>query len=205
VPAVAAAAVALAAIIFFATRGGGNTPTPGTDTAQVVAVADTIPIEQPVQSYRTEPRNLDLQVTLNGTKYYFSQSEWANLSSSEQSRFEKCGVVIDYNGQCFVVRLNMERRECYTYESEDDSRFFSWKLARQWARNMGNGWRLPTLEEGKAMAEQHTSVNSALDAFGGDSDYWYWTSDGSFFHLGEGYVCCNGTATSKCLRVVCAI
>ena len=196
----AAVAIAIATILF-ATRGCGDTVNEECDSCCVGEYTEV----SSSTNYRTEPQNLDLQVTLNGKKYYFSQSEWANLSSSEQLSFTKRGLVINYNDQCFVVRLNMERRECAVHESEDDSRFFSWKLARQWARNLGNDWRLPTLEEGKAMAEQHTSVNSALDSFGGDSDYWSWTSNGWFFHLGEGYVLCTGTATSKCLRVVCAV
>ena len=127
-------------------------------------------------NYRTEPQNLDLQVTLNGVKYYFSQTEWTNLSSSQQSRFNKQGVVIDYNGQQFIVKLNMERHDSgYKYYNPT---WFTWEETKQRVNKMIGNWRLPTKDEGKAMADQCKAVCSAIKAFGGDDDpaWWYWTS-----------------------------
>ena len=176
VPAVAAAAVVLAAIIFFATRGGGNTPTNDTDTVRVYHPGNpnTPVAQQP--NYRTEPRNLDLQVTLDGEKYYFSQSEWADLSSDERSRFSKRGVVFYYNGvRSFVIKLTIERHG--SGFDHKDPKFFTWDEAMRWESNLGSGWRLPNIDEGVAMAGQYSAVNSALKAFGGDSCYYYnWTS-----------------------------
>ena len=172
------------------------------------------PVQQPVAqqpaaqqpNYRTTPRNLDLQVIYNGEKYYFNQSEWNNLSSSVRNSCTKRGVVIDYNGvKSFVVKLNMER-----HGSGFDIRF-TWDEAKRWVNNMSGNWRLPTKDEGKAMADQYTSVNSALKAFGGDNGYWYWTSneyDASrawYFGLVSGCVGNRSLSHTGCVRAVCAI
>ena len=127
-------------------------------------------------NYRTTPLNLDLQVAMDGEIYYFSQSEWNSLSYSEQNRFTKKGLVIDYNGQQFIVKLNMERHGSgYAYSEET---WFTWDEAKQWENNMSGNWRLPTKEEGKAMAYQYQAVCSVIKAFGGDSDpaWGYWTN-----------------------------
>ena len=173
VPAIVGIAVVVAAILFLTIRGGDN----NLDESAVETTNST--------NYRTNPQNLDLQVTLDGTKYYFSQSEWNNLSSSEQKRFNKQGVVIDYDGLQFIVKLTMERHGSgYGRSDETD---FTWYEAMQWFSNNGDGWRLPTDSEGYAMYKQD-KVCSAIKAFGGDSDpvSWYWTSsteDPSYFCL----------------------
>ena len=122
--------------------------------------------------------NLKLQVTDTfGVKGYFTDSEWNNLSSSQRNSYTKQGVVIDYAGECFVVKLNMEQHGSgYKY---DDPERFTWDEAKQMVSNMGNGWRLPTKDEGKAMADQYHEVCAAIRAFGGDEDpaWWYWTSN----------------------------
>lgn len=169
--------------------------------------------QQPAQqNYRTTPRNLDLQVTLNGEKYYFNQSEWANLSSDEQSRFSKRGVVIDYNGvRSFVVKLTMERHDS-GFKSEYPIAF-TWDEAMRWESSLGSGWRLPTKDEGKAMVDQYKAVCAAIKAFGGDEDpdWKYWTSteyDASevlYFSLrfcGYGY---RTKRSTLCVRAVRAI
>ena len=121
----------------------------------------------PTQSYRIKPSNLDLQVTFNGYKYYFSQDEWSSLSSSEQSRFTKIGLVIDYNGQLFVVKLNMEQHGKSGFYS-DVVTWFTLDEAKQWLSNIGGGWRLPDKDEGKAMADQYKAVRAAIKAYGCD-------------------------------------
>ncbi len=176
VPVVAAVAVALAAIIFFATRGGDDTPGTESDTVRVEHPSKPNPAVAQQPNYRTEPRNLDLQVTLDGEKYYFSQGEWADLSSNERSRFSKCGVVIDYNGLSFVVKLTMERHGS-GFVSENAVQF-TWDEAKRWESNLGSGWRLPNKDEGRAMTDQCEAICAAIKAFGGDKDPadWYWTS-----------------------------
>lgn len=156
-------------------------------------------------NYRTAPKNLDLQVTLNGIKYYFSQTEWTNLSSSEQSRFNKQGVVIDYKGQQFIVKLNMERHDSgYEY---DDPTLFTWEEAKQRVNDISGNWCLPTKDEGQAMADQDKAVCSAIKAFGGDDDpaWWYWTSteyiaSSWFFRLFNGRV--NNASSAWCFRLI---
>lgn len=169
-------------------------------------------VQQPVApSFRVTPRNLDLQVTLNGIKYYFSVDEWDNLSSSVRNSCTKRGVVIDYNGVRFVVKLTMELHGSgFTYE---DAKSFTWDEAKLWVSNMSSNWRLPTKDEGTAMADQYKSVCSAIKAFGGDSDpaWWYWTSTESsasgawYFYLGVGGVNNRNKSTYGCVRAVRAI
>lgn len=176
------------------------------------------PVQQPVAqqpsaqqpNYRTTPRNLDLQVTLNGEKYYFNQSEWAVLSSSVRDSFSKRGVVINYNGERFVVKLNMERHgNGFKY---DNPIYFTWDEAKRRVSSLGSGWRLPTKDEGKAMAYQYKSVCAAIRAFGGeDPDNWYWTSTEAsasrawFFDLNYGNVNPYIKSINYCVRAVRAI
>lgn len=130
-------------------------------TQQPVAQQPTAP------SYRVTPRNLDLQVTYDGIKYYFSVNEWTNLSSSEKGRFTKRGLVINNDGYRFVIKLTVERHgRGYTYE---DPMQFTWDEAIQWVNNMGGGWRLPDLSQCRLMTNQ-ASVRSAIKVFGGDAD-----------------------------------
>ena len=173
VPAVATAVIALliTGLLFF--NGGYSADQ---DYLDSIAKADSIARAQSVAPYRTNPQNLDLQVTLDGTKYYFSQSEWNNLSRSVRRKCSTQGVVIDYDGQRFVTALNMERHGSgYKYSDEIG---FTWDEAKQWISNKGDGWRLPNEDEGYAMFDQCEAVCEAIKAFGGDEDpVWkYWTS-----------------------------
>ena len=186
-----------------------QTPQPAPENNQSVATVYMEPKSS--VNYRTTPQNLDLQVTLNGKKYYFSQSEWANLSSSEQGNFDKCGLVIDYKGQRFVTALNMERHGGgYEYS---EATWFTWDEAMQWFRYKGDGWRLPAEEEGKAMAGKYEAVCAAIKAFGGDEDSarWYWTdkecgtSSAWYFSLTNGQHNGNYKSSNLCVRAVRAI
>ena len=175
-------------------------------------VAQQPVVQQPsVTSLRVTPRNLDLQVIYDGIKYYFSVDEWKNLNSSVRSNCTKQGVVIDYKGVRFVVKLTMERHGS-GYEW-DNPIYFTWDEAKRWVNNLGNGWRLPTKDEGMAMADQYKAVCAAIRVFGGDSDlalcYWtsteYSASQAWYFDLYCGYVNGLSKSTSVRVRAVCAI
>ena len=138
-----------------------------------------------VKSWCISPgeNNLKLQVTDSyGSKFYYTQNQWDNLSDSQRNSYTKQGVVIDYAGERFLVKLNMERHGS-GYESVSPE-CFTWNEAMQWEINMSNGWRLPTKDEGKAMALQGNELLLAIMNFGGDeyniNEYWlsgaYWTS-----------------------------
>lgn len=165
----------------------------------------------PTPAYRTEPRNLDLQAIIDGRKVYFSVDEWRQLTTDEQSRFEKVGVVIDYNGRRFVTKLNMERHGSgYTY---DDSRWFTWDEAMQWFNRIGGGWQLPSKEEGEAMAKQGRALRATIIDFGGHllaiEIYWtrteYSASRAWSFDLSLGYVRSYGKSYNFGVRGVRAI
>lgn len=171
-------------------------------------------MEQAAKSepYRTQPRNLDLQATLNGHPYYFTVDEWQALPATEQTRFEKQGLVIDLNGQRFLTKLNKERHG--TGYEWDLPEWFTWGEAMQWESLLSGGWRLPTKDEGEAMANQHEAVCAAIKAFGGDDDpeiFYYWTSNESdasrawCFCLRSGHVYYYYKCNYCCVRAVCAI
>ncbi len=101
-------------------------------------------------SHRT-PRNLYLAVRRGGNEYYFSEADWNSLSATQRSECTKQGVVIDKNGQRFILALNDEPGE-YT-----------------WNEAMGRfGNRLPTKEQGEAWISQQDAVQRAVRAFGGN-------------------------------------
>ncbi|MGN0222732.1 MAG: hypothetical protein ACI4AM_01765, partial [Muribaculaceae bacterium] len=125
----------------------------------------------PAPSYRTVPRNLDLQVQFGlDTHYYFSVDEWNSLTDTVKKQFQKSGLVIDYWGHTFVADL-------HKYES--GKREFSWDEAIKIAARQSAGWHLPSGAQAQALAIQYKDVCSAIKAFGGDDNpaLWYWTAD----------------------------
>ena len=130
----------------------------------------------PTPTYRTEPRNLDLEVQYGvDTHYYFSVDEWNSLPESEKREFRKSGLVIDYCGQRFVVGLNMYVEfKWLTYK-----RNFFWNEAIKISSQQSAGWHLPTKGQAQALAIQYKDVCRAIKAFGGDDNpaLWYWTAD----------------------------
>ncbi len=153
------------------------TPAPAPTPAPTPAPAPTpqpTPTEEPApvagqsqnavdvwNSHRT-PRNLYLAVRRGGNEYYFSEVDWNSLSSSQRSECTKKGVVIDKDGEKFILALN------------EESGFYSWHEA---ISRFGN--RLPTKEQGEAWISQQDAVQSVVRAFGGfmpsrdDRDYNY--------------------------------
>lgn len=102
----------------------------------------------------------------NGEISYFTESEWNNLSSEEQSRYDKLGVYVVGNGEEFVLSL---------YDNGDE---MTWDGAM-----LCYGDALPTKAQAEVMADNYEAINSAIIAFGGDEDpehvYWTQTEDGS--------------------------
>ena len=151
------------------------------DVPQQVAqqpVAQQPVVQQPAsssRSYRTTSRNLDLQVSLDGNKYYFSADEWSALNHSEQNRFTKLGLVINHEGQSFVMKLIAERN--LNGSNGANPYNFTWAQAVQHSRTVAGGWRLPSKNQGLAIVKQRTKVLEAIQSFGGsiDSSY-FWTS-----------------------------
>lgn len=96
----------------------------------------------------------------DGNAYYFSREDWANLTDYERADFKPRGVVVvNPETADFVVSL-----QC--------SDLISWETA------MAN-YQLPTKAQAEVMAQQHSQINDAIKAYGGDlPEYgnWYWTS-----------------------------
>ena len=129
------------------------------------------PVETPVQSQSTSlwqnhrtPRNLYLAVQRDGNQYYFSQSDWSSLSSSQKSECSKLGVVIDYNGvRPFILALHCK----------DNGELMSWNEAMRRYRNV-----MPNKRQGEAIANQDAAVFQAINAFGGsETEAAFWTNE----------------------------
>ena len=101
------------------------------------------------QNHRT-PRNLYLAVERDGSQYYFSQSDWSNLPAAQKGECRKLGVVINNEGERFILAL------------EDAPGFYTWQEAMS---RFGN--RLPTKQQAEAWIHQQEAVQSAIRAFGG--------------------------------------
>ena len=112
-------------------------------------------------SHKTGPLNLHLAVEVNGHYYYFSQTEWTGLPDYQKSQHNKKGVVIDKNGQRFILGLH-----CL-----NNGQSMTWNEAM---RDYSN--QMPTKEQGEAIASQYLDVASAIEAFGGsNARSWFWT------------------------------
>lgn len=146
------------------------------------------------QSGHSTPENLDLEAWLpDGRIVYFNQAEWSNLSSEDKSCLDKKGVVIIKDGERFVLSLEYSEK-------------MTWNEAM---RRYGN--KLPTKEQGKAMASQNKAVNAAILAFGGNDPgkYWTKTEEGSvlawYVSMIGGYVYLNGRSYTYSVRPVAPI
>lgn len=153
--------------------------------------------------------NLKLQVTDGyGQKHLLTVDEWQLISTNEQAKYTKVGLVIDYNGMRFIAALNMERNS-----NSSTPRIFTWDDAMQRVGISSSGWRLPTKDEGKAMADQYEAVCAAITAFGGDDNpaSWYWTSTESdasrayFFSLIKSSIYNFGKEHYNHVRAVCDV
>ncbi len=151
-------------------------------------------------SHRT-PGNLYLVVRRGGNHYYFSESDWNSLSRSQRSECTRKGVVIDNDGQRFILALNEEPGEYTWYEAM--SRF---------------GNRLPTKEQAEAWMSQQDAVQRAVRAFGGnmlgpndEAVCWYWTrtetSDEGAYDIGvcHGHMFTNEKVNVEKVRLVAPV
>lgn len=131
---------------------------------KLVETSDTTPVEtlEPdeakIPKARTYYHNLDLQASRDGRNYYFSQSEWKALPQSEKSKYSPKGVVVIGSGLEFVLALH------------DNGKDITWDEAM---RLYGN--RLPIKAQGEVLAAQADAVMVAVEAFGGDGEWYLWT------------------------------
>ena len=77
------------------------------------------------------------------------------------------GVVIKiWNDGCNGMILSLNETEC------------NWREAKQWCRNHGDGWRLPTKDELEAIYRNKRDINYGLTRCNGSKlqDSFYWSS-----------------------------
>ena len=108
------------------------------------------------------PATGDLCAVRNGEISYFNTTEWAGLSESEKSSYEKLGIYMsgDFGIAPFLVGLHLDGKQ-YTWE-QAMIRF---------------GDSLPTKAQGEIIAKEYKSINAALMTFGGGIGYmsFFWT------------------------------
>lgn len=144
----------------------------------------------------TTPYNLYLACECEGAYFYFSETDWRNLSAAEQSRFTKKGVVVIGDGERFILDLN------------DSGSRMTWDEA---IRRYGN--RLPTKSQGMVMAKNYEAINKAIIYFGGDKnpEWRYWTrteynsSYAWYVHMYVGIVTKNNKADTNRVRAVAVV
>ncbi len=151
-------ALLVAIVTFFCLRSCRG----GEDKQDIQGIVDTLYTEKLIH-YDFESlsslEHLSLACVLNGKYYYFSQANWSKIPSNIKSKFEKKGVVIANKGEQFILDL------------EDSGKAMTWNEAM---KRYGN--RLPTKSQAEAMAADRVAVNAAILAFGGNKEWWYWTS-----------------------------
>ena len=134
------------------------------------AVAEVAQPASDIWDMHRRAENLYLAVERQGRQYYFSEQDWNGLDGSMKAECRKLGVVIDKDGQRFILTLN----------DAANGRRMKWNEAmRQY------GSHLPTRRQGEAWMAQRMAVRRAVRAFGGylpaknDRDgnqyYLYWT------------------------------
>lgn len=128
------------------------------ETPVTTSVETPEPDEAKIPKARAYYKNLDLQASRDGRNYYFSQSEWKALPQFEKSKYSPKGVVVIGSGLEFVLALH------------DNGKDITWDEAM---RLYGN--RLPIKAQGEVLAAQADAVMVAVEAFGGDGEWYLWT------------------------------
>ncbi len=108
------------------------------------------------------PQNLYFVVGLNGNEYYLPEAVWDELTVSQKGVCKTKGIVIDKDGQRFILGL-----DCI-----DGGHAMTWNEAM-----LRYGDKMPTKEQGEAITSQSGEVVQAINAFGGTDAYaGFWTN-----------------------------
>ena len=94
----------------------------------------------------------------------------ANVSNKFRKK-QVTRFIVNTNGTVFDNTTNL------TWQREVPNETFNWKEAKQYAANLGDGWRLPTREELLSI-EDRSGWNPAIDAaaFPNTPSEWFWSS-----------------------------
>lgn len=99
-------------------------------------------------------------------------ASWERLSAQDRS------ASISYSSrrmadgkQWMTQNLNVKTVPAYCYEDAETNcrqygRLYTWESARQGCQSLGDGWRLPTNDEWRQMAEQYGGVREDSDDAG---------------------------------------
>ena len=109
----------------------------------------------------TEPTNMSLCAVKDGKVVFISPSQWQQMKETEKITFNKKGICIIENGECFIVAMR-------------DNGHGDVRQAR-----LNNA---PTIPQLKIIYQNFVSLNTALRLFGGapmdgSGNNGYWSSD----------------------------
>lgn len=107
---------------------------------------------QRVWEAHRNPVNRYLAVERGGRQYYFSADDWNNIPENERADCNNLGVVVNKDGQLFILGLNLAA----------DGMNMAWDYAMNYFGNV-----MPTKEQGEAIASQIRDIAQAIGAFGG--------------------------------------
>ena len=114
---------------------------------------------------------------IGGVAYFLYDANFKDYrDKKETSRSYNIGDYYNENGREGVVFEVWDGGRHGKIVSLDETGA-NWDDANDWCQNKGKGWRLPTMDELKAISDIKSKINSTLAEYGaGLTDAWYWSS-----------------------------
>lgn len=136
----------------------------------------------------------DLRVMRDNKYYFFNLSEWNELSSAEQDKYKKNGLVLRHpKGGYFCLALDDEP---------------SPNSIGDWTDAMNLSGNLPDTNEAEYIVKNISDINYYLNAFGGkklfsgwNSTPWYWTRNEVKNNSSKAYVMILGNGPDKSVNL----
>lgn len=118
-----------------------------------------------------------LYVTTNANQQSYQQPAYSQPSQSSYSKTYKVGDSYDANGKQGVVFVVSPDGKHGKIVGLNNLGKMNWNSAVSACRNLGNGWRLPSKEELKAIRKVKSTLNSTLAVVGDElPPHWHWSS-----------------------------
>jgi len=140
------------------------------------------PIPTPVRP-KSAPISIKLATDLDGTRRYYSVTEWSKMPITERINHNKLGILIKDGSEEFLLSLynNMENGIC--------SRTVPYSVAQN--RTGGN---LPSKKQLQIIRNNRQAISKASQNFGGDHlcSEKFWSSTGTLMDLGN-----NGSSSGN--------
>lgn len=114
-----------------------------------------------------------LVAEVNGERVYYTPKEWENLSLKDKVKVDKLGISIGSGNDTFLLSLHNNMGSS------------SQTVTHQEALN-ATGGQLPTKAQWQLIKRNLRTINSALEAFGGNPLYvnYYWGQEETYVYMG---------------------